>query len=95
LANTKSAQKATRVHAKKTERNKPVRSSVRTAVTKARNLLEQNDMDAAKVAVVEAAAALDRAAKKGVIHPNNAARRKSRMAKQLNAAQKAKGAPTK
>jgi small subunit ribosomal protein S20 len=52
-------------------------------------------MDAAKVAVVEAAAALDRAAKKGVIHPNNAARRKSRMAKQLNAAQKAKGAPTK
>ena len=95
MAHTKSAQKATRVHAKKTERNKPVRSSVRTAVTKARNLLEQKDMDAAKVAVVEAAAALDRAAKKGVIHPNNAARRKSRMAKQLNAAQKAKDAPTK
>ena len=95
MANTKSAQKATRVHAKKTERNKPVRSSVRTAVTKARNLLDQKDMDAAKVAVVEAAAALDRAAKKGVIHPNNAARRKSRMAKQLNAAQKAKDAPTK
>ena len=95
MAHTKSAQKATRVHAKKTERNKPVRSSVRTAVTKARNLLEQKDMDAAKVAVVEAAAALDRTAKKGVIHPNNAARRKSRMAKQLNAAQKAKDAPTK
>ena len=95
MAHTNSAQKATRVHAKKTERNKPVRSSVRTAVTKARNLLEQKDMDAAKVAVVEAAAALDRAAKKGVIHPNNAARRKSRLAKQLNAAQKAKDAPTK
>ena len=95
MANTKSAQKATRVHAKKTERNKPVRSSVRTAVTKARNLLEQKDMDAAKVAVVEAAAALDRAAKKGVIHPNNAARRKSRLAKQLNATQKAKDAPAK
>ena len=95
MAHTKSAQKAPRVHAKKTERNKPVRSSVRTAVTKARNLLDQKDMDAAKVAVVEAAAALDRAAKKGVIHPNNAARRKSRMVKQLNAAQKAKDAPTK
>ena len=95
MANTKSAQKATRVHAKKTERNKPVRSSVRTAVTKARNLLEEKDMDAAKVAVGEAAAALDRAARKGVIHPNNAARRKSRMAKQLNATQKAKDAPTK
>jgi small subunit ribosomal protein S20 len=95
LAHTKSAQKATRVHAKKTERNKPVRSSVRTAVTKARNLLDQKDMDAAKVAVGEASAALDRAAKKGVIHPNNAARRKSRMAKQLNAAQKTKDAPKK
>lgn len=95
MAHTKSAQKATRVHAKKTERNKPVRSSAKTAVTKARNLLDQKDLDAAKVAVVEAAAALDRAAKKGVIHPNNAARRKSRMAKQLNAAQKAKDAPIK
>jgi len=95
LANTKSAQKATRVQAKKTERNKPVRSSVRTAVTKARNLIEQKDMDAAKVAVGEAATALDKAARKGVIHPNNAARRKSRLAKQLNAMQKAKDAPTK
>ena len=95
MAHTKSAQKATRVHAKKTERNKPVRSSVRTAVTKARNLIEEKDMDAAKVAVGEAAAALDIAARKGVIHPNNAARRKSRLAKQLNATQKAKDAPTK
>ena len=95
MAHTKSAQKATRVHAKKTERNKPVRSSARTAVTKARNLLDQKDMDAAKVAVGEATAALDRAARKGVIHPNNAARRKSRLVKQLNATQKAKDAPTK
>jgi len=93
LANTKSAQKATRVQAKKTERNKPVRSSVRTAVTKARNLIEQKDMDAAKAAVGEAAAALDRAAKKGVIHPNNAARRKSRLVKQLNAMLSEKSSP--
>ena len=95
MANTKSAQKATRVQAKKTERNKPVRSSVRTAVTKARNLIEQKDMDAAKAAVGEAATALDKATRKGVIHPNNAARRKSRLVKQLNAMQKAKDAPTK
>jgi small subunit ribosomal protein S20 len=93
LAHTKSAQKATRVHAKKTERNKPVRSSARTAVTKARNLIDEKDMDAAKAAVREASATLDRAAKKGVIHPNNAARRKSRLVKQLNATQKAKDAP--
>jgi small subunit ribosomal protein S20 len=95
LAHTKSAQKATRVHAKKTARNKPVRSSAKTAVTKARDLIEQKDMDAAGAAVREAAASLDRAAKKGVIHPNNAARRKSRLAKSLNAAQKSKDAPTK
>jgi small subunit ribosomal protein S20 len=95
LANTKSAQKATRVHAKKTERNKPVRSSAKRAVTKARNLIDEKNMDAAKIAVNEAASALDRAAKKGVIHPNNAARRKSRLAKQMNATQKAKDAPAK
>jgi len=95
LANTQSAKKAIRVHAKKTERNKPVRSSAKRAVTKARDLIEQNDMDAAKAAVREASIALDNAAKKGVIHPNNAARRKSRLAKQLNATQKAKDAPKK
>jgi len=77
------------VHAKKTERNKPVRSSARTAVTKARDLIDKKDMDAAQAAVKEAVIALDKAAKKGVIHPNNAARRKSRLAKQLNATQKA------
>lgn len=93
MANTKSAMKATRVHAKKTARNKPVRSYAKTAVTKARDLIDEKDMDAATTAVKEASSALDKAAKKGVIHPNNAARRKSRLAKQLNAAQKAKDAP--
>ena len=93
MANTKSAQKATRVHARKTARNKPVRTAAKTAVTKARVLIEQKDMDTAKAAVREAAIALDKAAKKGVIHPNSAARRKSRLAKQLNATQKAKDTP--
>jgi len=90
LANTKSARKAIRVHAKKTERNKPARSYARTTVTHARTLIEQKDFEAANAAVREASSALDKAAKKGVIHPNNAARRKSRLAKQLNSAQKAK-----
>jgi len=67
-------------------RNKPVRSSVKTAVTKARKSILQNDIDAAQKAVKEAAMALDKAAQKGVIHPNNAARRKSRLMKQLNEA---------
>jgi len=95
LANTKSAQKAIKVQAKQTARNKPVRSSVRTAVTKAKQLTKGNDVEAAKTAVKEASIALDKAAKKGLIHPNNASRRKSRLAKGLNAAQKAKDAPKK
>lgn len=92
MANTKSAMKATRVHAKKTARNKPVRSYAKTAVTRARTLIEENNADAA-ASVREASSALDKAAKKGVIHPNNAARRKSRLAKELNKAQKAKDSP--
>ena len=95
MANTKSAQKAIKVQAKQTARNKPVRSSMRTAITKARHLTKEQDMDAAKAAVKEASVALDKAAKKGLIHPNNAARRKSRLAKSLNATQKAKNAPAK
>ena len=81
-----SAQKAARVAQRKAERNKSVRSSVKTAITKARKLILQNDLDAAQQAVKEAMQALDKAAQKGVIHPNNAARRKSRLMKRLNEA---------
>jgi len=86
LTTKNSARKAARVGQRKAVRNKPVRSSVKTAVTKARKLILQNDIDAAQEAVKEAAIALDRAAQKGVIHPNNAARRKSRLMKRLNEA---------
>ena len=70
MANTKSAQKAIKVQAKQTARNKPVRSSMRTAITKARHLTKGNDVEAAKTAVKEASISLDKAAKKGLIHPN-------------------------
>jgi len=86
LTTKKSAQKAARVAQRKAQRNKPVRSSVKTAITKARRLILQNDLDAAQQAVKEAAQALDKAAQKGVLHPNNAARRKSRLMKHLNEA---------
>jgi len=84
LANTTSAKKAIGVQQRQNERNKPIISSTRTAVTKARNLILQKDLEAAKAAVKKATQELDRAAQKGVIHPNNAARRKSRLVKQLN-----------
>jgi small subunit ribosomal protein S20 len=86
LTSKNSAQKAARVAQRKEERNKPVRSSVKTYVTKARKLILQKDLDAAQEAVQQATQALDRAAQKGVIHRNNAARRKSRLVKRLNAA---------
>jgi small subunit ribosomal protein S20 len=86
LAGKTSAQKSARAEELKAERNKPVRSSVKTAITKARKLILQNDLDAAQEAVKQASIALDKAAQKGVLHPNNAARRKSRLMKQLNQA---------
>jgi len=86
LTSKKSAQKAARVAQRKAERNIPIRSSVKTYITKARKLILASDLDAAPEAVKQAAIALDKAAQKGVLHPNNAARRKSRLMKSLNAA---------
>lgn len=86
MTSKKSAQKSAKVAQKHEQRNKPVRSSVKTAVTKARKLILENDLDAAQVAVKDATRSLDKATQKGVLHPNNAARRKSRLMKQLNQA---------
>jgi small subunit ribosomal protein S20 len=86
LTSKKSAQKSAELMQKKAQRNKPIRSSVKTTITKARKLIIQKDLDAAQEAVKQATVALDKAAQKGVLHPNNAARRKSRLMKQLNKA---------
>lgn len=84
MANTKSALKRIRTSEKKRQRNMAVKSATRTHVKKARIAITQNPADA-QAEVVAAISALDRAAKKGVIHPNNAARRKSRLMKRYNA----------
>ena len=84
MTSKKSAQKAARVAQRKAERNRPIRSSVKTYVTKARRLILENDLDAAQEAEKQATTALDKAAQKGVVHPNNAARRKSRLMKSIN-----------
>jgi len=86
LTSKKSAQKSAKLMQQKARRNKPIRSSVKTTITKARKLILQKDLDAAQEAVKQATVALDKAAQKGVLHPNNAARRKSRLMKQLNEA---------
>jgi len=87
LPQSKSAQKQVRVSAKRQLRNKSVRSLCKTDITKAERLIFSGELEAAKQAVAEAIISLDKAAEKGIIHPNNAARRKSRLMKKLNEAQ--------
>lgn len=61
----------------------PLRSKAKTLVTKARRLIEDDDVESAESVVHEAVVALDKAAKKGAVHPKNAARRKSRLMSRL------------
>lgn len=83
MANIKSAEKRNRQAAKRTARNRVVRGTSRTAVKRARTALN-NESAESRAEVLNAMRALDRAASKGVIHKNNAARRKSRLMKALN-----------
>lgn len=88
MANTRSALKQWRISLKSRARNRIVRNSARTFITKARSSIKGvAASEEATPAVMRAVQALDKAAQKGVIHPNNAARRKSRLMKQYNAAQ--------
>jgi len=64
-----------------------MRSLCKTNITKAERLIFSGELKAAQQAVVAAISSLDKAAEKGVIHPNNAARRKARLMKKLNEAQ--------
>ena len=82
----KSVQKQVRVAERRRLRNKSIRSLCKTSITKAERLIFSGELEAAGEAVVAAISSLDRAAEKGVIHPNNAARRKSRLLKKLNEA---------
>ncbi len=87
MANTKSAIKQIRVSERKRQRNRPVKTRVKNALGKAVASIAGNaGAESTLEAVTEAISQLDRAASKGVIHANNAARRKSRLMKRLNAA---------
>lgn len=86
MANTKSALKRARQNERRRLRNRVYRSAARTYVKKVRRLVGESKLEEARVAIVAAVKALDKAAEKGVIHKNNAARRKSRLFKLLNQA---------
>jgi len=83
MANSKSSEKRARQNTKRRTGNRVLISSSRTAIKKARLLIAMGDPNAAE-AVATATQTLDRAASKGVIHKNNAARRKSRLVRALN-----------
>ncbi len=85
MANIKSQIKRNRQNEERRLRNRKFRGSARAAVRVARAGIESGTPD--KAAVLEAISRLDKAAEKGVIHKNNAARRKSRLMKALAAAE--------
>jgi len=75
--------KPARVAERRRIRNAPLLSKAKTLINKANKLMGGEDQSAAEQAVKEAVIALDKAAQKGAIHPNNASRRKSRIMKRF------------
>lgn len=88
MANIKSQIKRNRQNEKRRVANRVYRGNSRTAVQKARVAIESGNKEESKQATLEAISKLDTAAAKGVIHKNNAARRKSRLVKHLAALEK-------
>ncbi|MFZ5909391.1 MAG: 30S ribosomal protein S20 [Chloroflexota bacterium] len=88
MANIKSQIKRNAQNEKRRLRNRIYRGTARIAVRDARKALDGSISDESKTAILNAVSALDKAAEKGVIHKNNAARRKSRLMKRLAALEK-------
>lgn len=85
MPNIKSAEKRVKIIKKKTMRNNMIKSGYRTAVKKCEQAIEAKNMEEAKTLFSEATKKLDQAVTKGVIVKNTAARKKSQLAKKLNA----------
>ena len=84
MANIKSQLKRIKTNEKARLRNKSVKSSVKTAIRKFREAAEAGDKEQAATLLRDASQKLDKAASKGVIHPNQAANKKSAMARRAN-----------
>ena len=89
MANIKSAIKRNRQNIKRRLRNRQYRGSARSYVKRARIAMEEGEKEMARTETLNAVRALDKAVSKGVIHKNNAARRKSRLMKSLAALESA------
>jgi small subunit ribosomal protein S20 len=87
LANIKSSAKRARQNLKRRAFNRFYKTTTRTYVKRTRTHLAAHELEEAEITVQQAIKVLDKAAQKGIIHRNNAARRKSRLVKALNKAQ--------
>ena len=85
LANIKSAKKRVLVNRTKAERNKSIKSAVKTSIKKVEAAIAAKDKEAASAALLNAISTIDKAASKGVYHKNTAARKVSRLSKAVNA----------
>ena len=85
MANIKSQKKRIKTNEKRRQRNQSVRSELRTLVRKTREAIEAGEKEAAEKALQVACRKLDKAASKGVIHKNQAANRKSKLATKVAA----------
>ena len=84
VPNTRSAEKRVRVTARRTLRNRMIRSRMKTAIRRYHAAVAEGNLEAATELFRKAVSQIDRAAAKGVIHPNQASRRKARLAARLN-----------
>ena len=84
MANIKSAKKRILVNRTKAERNKAIKSSVKTAIKKVNAAVVAKDKEAAAAALLNATSVIDNATKKGVYHKNTSARKVSLLAKAVN-----------
>ncbi|GAB3541086.1 30S ribosomal protein S20 [Arthrobacter tecti] len=85
MANIKSQKKRILTNEKARQRNNSVKSELKTAIRAVNTAVESTDKDAAAAALAVASRKLDKAVSKGVLHKNNAANRKSGIAKRVNA----------
>ena len=88
MANIKASMKDIRVSAARRERNKAAKSNLQSTVRKTRTAINENNSEAAVASLNASISKLDKAVQSGLIHKNAAARRKSRLTKQVNALSK-------
>lgn len=84
MANIKSAKKRILVSRANAERNKAIKSGVKTSIKKVLTAIDAKDKETAKAALLEATTTIDKATSKGVYHKNTSSRKVSRLAKAVN-----------